>query len=193
MTIETLNDLFLDLLKDIYYAENKILKALPKMAKHADSPKLIEAFETHYEETLGQVDRLKQVFKEIGEKPAGKKCPAIEGLTEEADELMKEVEDAATLDAGLLAGAQAVEHYEMARYGVLVEWAKLLGYKRSVKLLQETLDQEKATDKILNKLAMAKINDRALEAANQNDEQEEGDEEEEAPRRGRAGSRRRTM
>lgn len=169
MSVETLDDLFLDMLKDIYYAEKKILKALPKLAKEASHPKLVKAFETHKMETEGQIERLDRVFKEIGEKPAGKKCPAIEGLMDEADELIEETQDKAVLDAGLLAGAQAVEHYEMARYGALVAWAQALGHKQSARLLQQNLDEEKKTDLSLNKLAMAEINKRAVDAAEESE------------------------
>ena len=164
-TIKNLNDLFVDMLKDIYYAEKKILKALPKMEKAVGKDsKLAIAFNKHFHETEGQVERLEQVFELIGEKPKGKTCDAIEGLTEEAEELMKNVDCIATMQAGLLAGAQAVEHYEMARYGTLVTWAKLLGHNDAAKLLQETLDQEKSTDKALNDMAVREINQSALDA-----------------------------
>jgi ferritin-like metal-binding protein YciE len=138
------------------------LKALPKLAKHASNEKLIKAFEQHRNETEGQVDRLERVFKEIGKRPIGKKCEAIEGLNAEADELIEEVEDAAVLDAGLLAGARAVEHYEMARYSALVAWANALGHKQSAKLLQETLDEETKTNEVLMQLAAAEIIEEAL-------------------------------
>jgi ferritin-like metal-binding protein YciE len=163
--IINLSDLFSDMLKDIYYAEKKILKALPKMAKSLEKgSKLAAAFEKHRQETEGQVERLEQVFDIIGEKPKAKKCEAIEGLTKEADELMENVECNATLEAGLLAGGQAVEHYEIARYGTLVEWAKLLGYNDAAKLLQQTLDQEKRTDELLNGMAVSAINEAAVDA-----------------------------
>ena len=171
-TVTTLNDLFMDMLKDIYYAEKKILKALPKMQKAVGKgSKLAGAFEKHYHETEGQVQRLEQVFEIMGQKPKGKTCDAIEGLTAEAEDLMKHCDCKATLEAGLLAGAQAVEHYEMARYGTLVAWASLLGHDDAADLLQETLDQEKNTDKSLNDLAESEINQKALEA------QEDGEEE----------------
>ena len=164
-TVTNLSELFVDMLKDIYYAEKKILKALPKMEKAVGKDsKLATAFNKHFHETEGQVQRLEQVFELIGEKPKGKTCAAIEGLTEEAEELMKEVDCQATLEAGLLAGAQAVEHYEIARYGTLIEWAKMLGYKEAVKLLEETLNQEKKTDQSLNDMAVREINQRALDA-----------------------------
>ena len=163
--IITLSDLFTDTLKDIYYAEKKILKALPKMAKSLEKgSSLAAAFEKHREQTEGQVERLEKVFKIIGKPAKGKKCEAIEGLSKEADELMEAVECTDTLEAGLLAGAQAVEHYEIARYGTLVEWAKLLGHEDAADLLQETLDEEKQTDELLNDMATSAINDKALEA-----------------------------
>jgi ferritin-like metal-binding protein YciE len=165
MSIENLNDLYVDMLKDIYYAEKQILKALPKMAKKlGKDSKLAAAFEKHYQETEGQVERLEQVFALLDMKAKGKKCEAIEGILAEGDELMKEVDCKATLEAGLAAGAQAVEHYEMARYGTLVEWSKLLGYSKAAKLLQETLDQETKTDELLTDMAESGINERALEA-----------------------------
>lgn len=163
-TVTTLDDLFYDMLKDIYYAEKKILKALPKMMKAmGKESKLASAFEKHFEETEGQVERLEKVFDIIGQKARGKTCQAIEGLTEEAEDLMHEVDCKATLEAGLLAGAQAVEHYEIARYGTLVEWSKLLGYTDAARLLEETLTQEKKADEILNKLATQEINRHALD------------------------------
>jgi ferritin-like metal-binding protein YciE len=167
--IINLHDLFVEMLKDVYYAEKKILKALPKMAKAlGKDSKLAEAFEKHRQETEGQVERLEQAFKSIGEKATGKKCPAIEGLIKEADELMEEVECQSTLEAGLLAGAQAVEHYEIARYGTLVEWAKTMGHKQATKLLEETLAEEKKTDQLLSKMAVNAINQSAMDAANEN-------------------------
>jgi ferritin-like metal-binding protein YciE len=132
---KTLEDLFHDTLKDIYFAEKKILTALPKMAKAAQDEKLAAAFEKHEQETEGQVERLEQVFQEIGAKPQGKTCDAIMGLLEEGKEIMTEYKGAPALDAGLLAAAQAVEHYEISRYGTLVTWAEQLGYRTSVKLL----------------------------------------------------------
>jgi ferritin-like metal-binding protein YciE len=166
----TLHELFVEQLKDIYYAEKKILRSLPKMGKAVGKEsELAAAFEKHREETVGQVERLEQVFKSIGEKPKGKKCAAIEGLAEEADELMDEVENTATLEAGLLAGAQAVEHYEIARYGTLIEWAKVMGHDEAAGLLQETLEEEKKTDQALGKMATSRINRNAFDAASEND------------------------
>jgi ferritin-like metal-binding protein YciE len=153
-----LNDLFLDTLKDIYYAEKQILKALPKMAKAAQSDKLRAAFEKHRGETEGQVDRLEQVFKIIGAPARGKTCDAIMGILDEGKEIMDEYKDMPALDAGLLAAAQAVEHYEIARYGTLKCWASELGYNDAVKLLDATLSEEKKTDVALTKLAEGEVN-----------------------------------
>jgi ferritin-like metal-binding protein YciE len=158
---KTLEDLFLETLKDIYYAEKKILVALPKMAKAANSKELKAAFEKHRAETEGQVERLTQVFELLDERPKGKTCPAILGLVEEGDEVMEEFEDSEALDAGLLAGAQAVEHYEISRYGTLIAWAKSLGMDEAASLLEKTLQEEKATDAALTKLAAVAINQKA--------------------------------
>lgn len=141
MAEKTLEDLFHDTLKDIYYAERKILKALPKMARGAQSPKLKAAFEKHKEETEDHVERLQQVFEMIGKRPRAKTCPAIDGIVEESEEIMEDFKGTAALDAGLLASAQAVEHYEISRYGTLRAWAQQLGYKDAVKLLDATLSQ----------------------------------------------------
>ncbi|MEF2551649.1 ferritin-like domain-containing protein [Aurantimonas sp. A2-1-M11] len=161
MSVKSLDDLFLHTLQDIYYAEKQIAKALPKMAKKAQSDDLKTAFQTHLEETKEQVTRLEEVFESIGQKPKAVKCDAIVGIIHEATELMDEVEDPETLDAAMLAAAQAVEHYEIARYGTLITWAGTLGHKDVVSKLQETLKQEKATDEKLSKLAGAKINKKA--------------------------------
>ena len=153
-----LNDLFLDTLKDIYFAEKQILKALPKMAKAATSDKLRAAFEKHEGETEGQIERLEQIF-ELLEKPArGKTCDAILGILEEGKEIMDEYKGTSALDAGLLAAAQAVEHYEISRYGTLKSWATELGMKDAARLLDETLKQEKTTDDSLSKLAVSAVN-----------------------------------
>jgi ferritin-like metal-binding protein YciE len=156
-----LDELFHDTLKDIYYAEKKILSALPKMAKAAQNDDLRAAFEKHEGETEEQVSRLEQVFELIEEKPQGKKCAAIEGIIEEGQEIMKEYKGSPALDAGLLAAAQAVEHYEISRYGTLRTWAEELGLDDAVKLLQETLDEEEATDEALSELAEAVVNQEA--------------------------------
>jgi len=158
---KTLENLFLENLKDIYYAEKKILVALPKMAKAVNSDQLRAAFEQHVEETKGQVDRLLQVFKMLKQPAKGKTCPAILGLVEEGEEVMEDFEDSSALDAGLLSGAQAVEHYEMARYGTLIAWAQQLNMPEAAKLLQQTLDEEKKTDATLSKLAGGVINQKA--------------------------------
>jgi ferritin-like metal-binding protein YciE len=153
-----LADLFLDTLKDIYFAEKKILSALPKMAKAAQSPKLKAAFEKHESETDEQISRLEQVFASIDENPRGKTCDAIMGILDEGKEIMDEYKGMPALDAGLLAAAQAVEHYEISRYGTLRCWAKELGYKDAVRLLDATLKEEKNTDSTLTQLAEAEVN-----------------------------------
>jgi ferritin-like metal-binding protein YciE len=158
MPEKDLNALFVDTLKDIYYAEKQIYKSLPKMAKAAHSDQLRAAFEKHHDETEGHIERLEQVF-ELLEKPArGKKCDAIEGILDEGKEVMQEYEDTPALDAGLLAAAQAVEHYEISRYGTLKSWADKLGMKDAVKLLDETLAEEKKTDETLSKIAVSAVN-----------------------------------
>ena len=156
-----LDELFHDTLKDIYYAEKKILVALPKMAKAAQSEELSAAFEKHHGETEEQVARLEQVFELIEQKPQGKKCAAIEGILEEGQEIIKEYKGSPALDAGLVSSAQAVEHYEIARYGTLRTWAEELGLNQAMKLLQQTLDQEEATDQALTKLAESVVNQEA--------------------------------
>jgi len=156
-----LNDLFLDTLKDIYFAEKKILSALPKMAKAAQSPKLKAAFEKHLTETDGQVDRLEQVFALLDETPRGKTCDAIIGIIDEGKEVMSEYKGMPAIDAGLLAAAQAVEHYEISRYGTLRTWAAELGLKDAVKLLDATLKEEKNTDATLSQLAETEVNKHA--------------------------------
>ena len=160
-----LDDLFEDVLKDIYYAEKKILVALPKMAKAAQSPDLKAAFQKHERETEGQVARLEKVFALLDQSPKGKKCEAIEGLVKEGQEAIKEFKGSPALDAALLATAQAVEHYEISRYGTLIAWAQRLDMPQGAKLLQQTLDQEKNTDEALTELAEAAINYEAEEEA----------------------------
>lgn len=152
MTPKPLDEMFLDMLKDVYYAEKQILKALPKMAKAATAPELKKAFETHREETEGQVERLGQVFEIIGKAPRAKTCDAILGILEEGKAVMEDYADSPALDAGLVASAQAVEHYEMARYGTLKAWAKQLGHNDAVTLLDATLAEETKTDKALTQL-----------------------------------------
>jgi ferritin-like metal-binding protein YciE len=155
---KNLNDLFLDTLKDIYYAEKQILKALPKMAKAAHSDKLRAAFEKHHGETEGQVERLEKIFELIDKPARGKTCDAIQGILDEGKEIMDEYKGSEALDAGMLAGAQAVEHYEICRYGTLKQWAQQLGMKDAVRLLDETLQEERKTDETLTSLAEAAVN-----------------------------------
>jgi ferritin-like metal-binding protein YciE len=161
MAEKDLNALFLDTLKDIYYAEKQIYKSLPKMAKAAQSDQLRAAFEKHHGETEGHIERLDQVFELLGKPARGKKCDAIEGILDEGTEVMDEYEDTPALDAGLLAAAQAVEHYEISRYGTLKSWAEKLGLNDAVKLLGETLAEEKETDETLSKIAVSVVNAKA--------------------------------
>jgi ferritin-like metal-binding protein YciE len=158
---KTLDDLFLATLKDVYYAEKQILRALPKMAKAAESDELRRAFEKHRGETEGQVQRLEQVFEIIGKRAAGKTCDAIQGIIEEGKEIMDDFADSEALDAGLIAAGQAVEHYEISRYGTLIAWAAELDHADIGKMLQPTLDEEKATDLKLTQLAEARLNRKA--------------------------------
>ena len=162
MPDKTLDDLFLDTLRDIYFAERQILKALPKMAKAAQSPDLRSGFEEHLQQTEGHVDRLEEVFEMIGKPARGKTCDAILGIIEEGKSIIDEFKETPALDAGLIAAAQAVEHYEMARYGTLRTWAEELGLSDAAKLLEATLKEEEATDKKLTELATSQVN---LEAA----------------------------
>jgi ferritin-like metal-binding protein YciE len=156
--MRTLNELFEETLKDVYFAENAILKALPKMAKQASNADLRSAFEGHTDETKGQVERLDKVFKLLGKKAEGKECPALKGLVEETEELIGEADKGAVLDAGLIGCAQAVEHYEIARYGTLCAWAEQLRMEDAVELLEETLEEEEATDEKLSELALSGVN-----------------------------------
>ncbi len=174
-----LHDAFLDELRDAYDAEKQLTKALPKMAKAATSPVLRDAFETHLEETRGHIERLEQVMEGLGEKAKGKHCDGIAGILEEGKGVMGEDFDEATMDACLIAAAQRVEHYEMAAYGTLVAWAEAMGHTDAVSLLQEILDEEKATDEKLTSLAEAGINQEAADASRSGDEEEEEEEEEE--------------
>ena len=159
--IKTMEDLFLHTLQDIYYAENQIVKALPKMIDKATSPQLTAGLRMHLRETEGQVKRLQQVFKKLGHEPKGTDCPAIDGIIKEADEVAGEVEDKKVLDAAIVGSAQAVEHYEISRYGTLIAWASELGHSNVVPLLNANLKEEKATDKKLTMLAEGKVNRRA--------------------------------
>ncbi|MDB5710584.1 MAG: hypothetical protein JWL96_2654 [Sphingomonas bacterium] len=159
--IATLDDLFVHTLQDIYYAENQITKALPKMIEKATDPGLKQGFETHLRETEGQIRRLEQVFQMHGQEPKGVTCPAIDGIIEEADDIAADVADKAVLDAALIAAAQAVEHYEITRYGTLIAWAKQLGRNDCAAVLAETLAEEKATDDKLTQMAESKANAKA--------------------------------
>jgi ferritin-like metal-binding protein YciE len=156
-----LDQLFHDTLKDIYFAEKKILVTLPKMAKAAQNDELKAAFEKHRDETEGQIERLEQVFTLIEKKPQGKTCAAIVGIIDEGAEIMEEYKGSPALEAGLLTAAQAVEHYEISRYGTLIAWADELGLDDAVSLLQETLEEEKATDQALTEIAKTAINQQA--------------------------------
>jgi ferritin-like metal-binding protein YciE len=159
--IKTMDDLFVHTLRDIYYAENQIVKSLPDMIEKATNRELEQGFKKHLDETNNHVARLDQVFKLLGIQAKGVDCPAIDGIIEEAEEIAGEVEDKNVLDAALIAAAQAVEHYEITRYGTLVTWAQLLGRDDCAALLQKTLDEEKATDKKLTNLAESKLNRKA--------------------------------
>jgi ferritin-like metal-binding protein YciE len=174
--MQTLNELFEETLKDVYFAEKAILKALPKMTKQASSEDLKAAFTEHDEQTEGQVERLDKIFKLLGKKAQGKECPALKGLVEETEELIGEADRGPVLDAGLIGCAQAVEHYEIARYGTLCAWAEQLNMDQAVTLLEETLEEEEATDEKLSELATSGINE---SAATGNDEDDDDDEEEE--------------
>jgi ferritin-like metal-binding protein YciE len=158
MPTKTLEDLFIDGVKDIYYAERKIVAALKKMIRGAQSQDLKAAFETHLQETEGQVERLVQVFEILGKPARRKTCPAIDGIVEEGQEILEEFKGSPALDAGLLAAAQAVEHYEIARYGTLRNWARELGKEDVAQLLEQTLAEEEKTDELLTQLADAKVN-----------------------------------
>ena len=162
---KTLQDLFHDTLRDIFYAERKILKALPKMARAAELADLKAGFEKHREETEVHVERLEQVFDLLGKRAQGKTCPGIEGILEEGEEIMDEFKGTVALDAALISAAQAVEHYEITRYGTLKRWAEELGMADAVELLDQTLQEEAATDEALTALADASANDRAKQAA----------------------------
>jgi ferritin-like metal-binding protein YciE len=163
MEMDTLEQLYVDELKDLYSAESQILKALPRMIKAASHRKLAQAFTKHERQTRGHVKRLERIFKSLGEKPTGKKCVGMEGVLKEGSELIKEKPDAEVLDAGLISAAQHVEHYEMAGYGTVRTWARLLGHDDHEALLQQTLDEERDTDETLSALAESSINLEAVE------------------------------
>jgi ferritin-like metal-binding protein YciE len=164
MAMKSLEDLFIDELRDLYNAENQLLKALPKMAKAASSPELRTAFTDHLTETEGHVARLEQVFEELGKSPKGKTCKAMKGLVEEGGEIIEEDAEEHVRDAGLIAAAQRVEHYEMAGYGTVATFARILGQSQIEKLLRQTLKEEGAADKKLTTLAESTVNDKALTA-----------------------------
>lgn len=164
MAEKTLQTLFYEQLRDVYYAERKIARALPKMARGAQSEDLKAAFQRHKEETDEHVERLQQVFEILGKPARGKTCPAIDGILEEGEEVLEEYKGSPALDAGLIASAQAVEHYEMARYGTLTRWAGTLGMKDAAKLLSQTLEEEKKTDAALSELAETAANAEAVAA-----------------------------
>jgi ferritin-like metal-binding protein YciE len=161
MAEKDLKALFLHTLKDVYFAENAISRALPKMAESADSPDLEDAFTTHLEQTREQIKRLEQIFELMGEKAESVPCEAIQGIIKEGNEVAQTFEGGPALDAGLIAAAQAVEHYEIARYGALVSWAERLGLDEVAGLLDETLDEEKETDNLLTELAESEANEEA--------------------------------
>ncbi len=162
--MKSMEELFHALLQDVYFAEKQLLKALPQMAKKSSDEKLADAFTKHREETQGQIERLEKAFEMIGKKPKGKKCEAILGIIEEGKEVIEEVDDEEVRDAGLIAAAQAAEHYEIARYGTLCAWAKQLGKPQLARLLHQTLEEEKKTDELLTKMADASVNQAAMSA-----------------------------
>jgi len=162
MKTKTMEDLYIQELKDLYDGEKQIMKALPKMAKAASSEALKAAFEQHMEQTKRQVERLEQIFAQRNEKPTGKKCVGLQGIIEEGSDLIGEVEGSAILDAGLIAAAQKVEHYEMAGYGTVCSFAQRLGDTKAEQLLRQTLEEEKATDIKLTQLAESKVNQEAI-------------------------------
>jgi ferritin-like metal-binding protein YciE len=173
MALESMQDLFLNELKDVYNAEKQILKALPRMAKAADAPALQQAFTKHLRETEGQVQRLERIFKSLGQTPRGKKCKGMEGLIEEGKEILEEEGAPEVIDAALISAAQRVEHYEIAAYGCLRTYAQLLGLDDADRLLQETLNEEEATDEALTALGEGGINQAAVAVGAEEDEEEE--------------------
>jgi len=181
MEMETLRDLYIDELKDLYSAEKQLVRALPKMAKNATHPELKQAFENHLAETEEHVARLEQIFESLESSPRGKKCVGMEGLIEEGNELLEEEAEEDVVDAGLISKAQHVEHYEIAGYGTVRTWAQILGEERHVQLLQQTLDEEKNADVLLTQLAESSVN---IDAETAEDEEED-----EQPSRARSGKR----
>lgn len=165
MSMKTMNDLLITFMQDVYYAERQILKALPKMAKASENEELKQALMHHREETQGQVERLERAFEALGKRARGQTCEVIKGLIEEGDEIVAEFEAGTVRDAGILACAQAVEHYEMARYGTIIAWAKAVGADDVARLMQETLNEERQADTTLNQLAQRRINQQAVRQA----------------------------
>jgi ferritin-like metal-binding protein YciE len=161
MAIQSLEDLFVHTLQDVYFAESHIVKKLPDVIDKAHNPELKSLLAAHLDESKVHINRLEKVFEALGQKPAGTQCPAIEGITKEADELMAEIKDKTTLDAALIAAAQAVEHYEITRYGTLISWARELEHNSVLELLRETLAEEKAADSKLMRLGEDKLNQKA--------------------------------
>jgi ferritin-like metal-binding protein YciE len=164
MAQKNLESLFHDTLKDIYYAERKISKTLPRMARGVQSEELKATFRQHKEETDGQIERLQQIFEMIGKRAQGKTCQAIDGIVEEGEEILEEYKGTPALDAGMLASAQAIEHYEITRYGTLKRWAQVLGMQDAVALLDQTLQEESKTDELLTQLADKSVNEQAVAA-----------------------------
>jgi ferritin-like metal-binding protein YciE len=173
--METLKDLFEETLKDVYFAENAILKALPKMEGKASSSELKQAFSDHLKETQTQVKRLDEIFKLIGKKSEGKECPALKGLVQETEELMTNARNAEVMDAGLVSCAQAIEHYEIARYGTLIAWAEQLQLDDAIELLEETLEEEESADERLTEIAMGGLNEQAERRDDEDDDDDKGD------------------
>jgi ferritin-like metal-binding protein YciE len=186
----TLHDAFIEELRDCYDAERQLTKALPKLAKAASSPELRDAFESHLEETKGQIERLQSVFQSLDEKVRGKHCDGIAGIIEEGSAIMKEDFDESTMDACLIAAGQRAEHYEIAAYGTLVAWARAMGHDEAADALQETLDEEKAADEKLSSLAEGGINQEAAEAAHPGGEEEDEEQDEQPARAGGRGATR---
>jgi ferritin-like metal-binding protein YciE len=173
MELDTLQALYIEGLRDLYSAENQIIKALPKLRKNATHPELAEAFETHLEQTKEQVARLERIFEELGEKPTGKFCKGMEGLIAEADELLGEDAEPDVLDAGMISAAQHVEHYEMAGYGTVRTYAEMLGLEEQAQLLQQSLNEEEETDRLLTELAQSSVNIDAMTEAGDEEEEEQ--------------------
>ena len=172
MAISSMQELFIEELRDMYHAEKQLARALPKLAKAANSEQLRTAFEEHTEQTKGQIERLQQVFESIGSPARAKRCEAMEGLVEEAQEMLDEDISDELLDVALIASAQKVEHYEIAGYGTLRTLAQQLGHNEAAKLLEETLNEEKQTDELLNKIALGEVNKTAMQAEESEDEEE---------------------